>query len=1308
MNLSAGRRTWEEASSPAAVHLAREYEQAWRDSRHAAKRPDLRAFLGHARSGMDEPGARLALLRADMALRWETGEKVGAQWYLDRYSDLGEDTVVALVYEEFCLRQEDRENPDPADYLLRFADVAVPLRRVLEIHELIGSGTTATVFPMSVANGDPGGSAGAFPEAGQTIAGFSLVEELGRGAFARVFLARERQLADRPVALKVTRRGSHEPQTLARLQHTHIVPVHSHGVDAATGLHLLCMPYFGRITLARILADPEVRAAAAGAALVDALDRLEPAGILPAGPSAGRAALERRSYARAIAWWGARLAEALDHAHGRGVLHRDIKPSNVLVTSDGMPMLLDFNLARQPELADGSTDASATLGGTIDYMPPEHLKALAEGTSDLLDGRADIYGLGVVLFEAVTGKRPFSTPRRSGSVVDALLRAADDRLCPLPRLRERYPEIPPALEAVIRHSMEPDARDRYATAAELAADLQAVADDLPLRHASEPWPTRAAGWVRRRRRRLASALAILLTVTIMLGAAFTFLNERFKDYGLVRQEYNKGIDALNTGDYPTAIVRFDATTDMAHRLDLSPWGSLEKLRRFPHFGGQLANKIHELLSGADFDEIKGNAREKSELAKRFGHVRSDADALFQAADDLRFRLLHGEGDELTQAPQDLKAVLAPFYVLDNDDWTKLDHILTLLDPERRDRLLIEVNDLLFLWMWAIDRSLTSSAQAASTQHGPETREGIDGAISICERALVWVEAKGPWLALQSRLRDHQGGGQTSRLARAGAPLSHEPRTVTEETSALACYQWGLLCHGAGRPAADAINWLKRAVWLRGDNYWYHFLLAYIEDKAGYVDDALKNYSVAAALKPESPGVRFSRARLYRSRGSWDYALEDLTIALETWRDKPEASRGHLERGLIFQELGDFTGARSEYDRVIASEHSGVYAKAARLNRANIDAESGAVDRARQEYDALLALDPGDTAARHSRALLEVRIGRAETALADLNTLLETKTLKNRDDVLAARGLALLLLGRTDLALADAWESQRLRGSPAHERLLQRSLLAAHRSEIVQFDRPEDLALLPVGGRRLSSDLRATADGLDRLVRSRPEETYRASLSRAVILAALDEREAAVAAATRALELSPYSARAYLIRGRVLAFLGDRRGAWNDVERGLSIEFNEPRLLELRGVLRAAAGDPQGAIDDYKRAIGSGAFDRIHLHIAPALAALGHVESAIREWSIALRRDPELPEAYLGRARAQMALHRWDLALADLEQAASWANSDPRIELGIVLAYFQCLSTRLDRLPRWLALARRTARDLWGILAAPGPKPALRG
>ena len=756
MNLSASRRTWEEASSPAAVRLARKYEQEWRDSEPLGKKPDLREFFNHAGTAVDGTGARLAILRTDMALRWDVGEKVGAQWYLDRYHDLGEDTIVALIYEEFCLKEEDQERPEPAEFLARFPDVAVALGRVLEIHELVGSGTVPTTLSYSSStNGAATTSGRAFPEAGETIADFMLVEELGRGAFARVFLAKERELADRLVALKVSRRGSREPQTLARLQHTHIVPVHSHRIDASTGLHLLCMPYFGRITLSRVLADPKVRTADSGAVLAEALDRLDSAGELLVGSSAGRMELARRSYSRAIAWWCARLAEALAHAHERGVLHRDIKPSNVLVTSDGMPMLLDFNLAREPLLEDGSAADTATLGGTIDYMAPEHLKALGEPSSHAVDGRADIYGLGVMLYEAVTGHRPFSSPRRGSSVLEALMRAIDDRLRPLPRLRDKHPEIPPALEAVIMRCLEPLPLDRYQSAALLAADLQAVADDLPLRGTREPWISRATGWLRRRRRRLTMAAVVLLASTAVAASVLNFWNERNKNYNLVQNELDRGWDANEKRDFAAAKVHYDDAAQLAERYSQNAWGHLTRLRNFSDLGNLLHDKGKSLEWPRSLEEIKALAWEKSKLAERHERTRIEADSLFETADSLRFRLNLGEGKELVNAFEDLQRALAPFFVLKNEDWTKLNPTLSMLDQKRRERLLIEVNELLFLWIAKIDESLELMPDSRDKDGLLSNRGAAATALLICNKALVWVEPKKPWMAMVALIKRHQ-------------------------------------------------------------------------------------------------------------------------------------------------------------------------------------------------------------------------------------------------------------------------------------------------------------------------------------------------------------------------------------------------------------------------------------------------------------------------------------------------------------------------------------------------------------------------
>ncbi len=407
---------------------------------------------------------------------------------------------------------------------------------------------------------------------------------------------------------------------------------------------------------------------------------------------------------------------------------------------------------------------------------------------------------------------------------------------------------------------------------------------------------------------------------------------------------------------------------------------------------------------------------------------------------------------------------------------------------------------------------------------------------------------------------------------------------------------------------------------------------------------------------------------------------------------------HLELGYVYQELGDFPRARLEYDRVIRSDDRDDYGRAARLNRANLDAESGKVARALAEYDALLSLDLGDAVVRQSRAILEMRIGRADLAEKDFGALLEMGfRLKNPGEIRAARALARLVSGRTAEAVEDAGEARRAYPCPAHERIWQRALLAARRFESLQFDRPDGMSLLPIGGKPLDADLRRAADGLAHLAVGRDELAYRATLTRAVILSALGEHGRAVAAATRALALSPFSPYAYLIRARVFAFHGDRDAAFADVERGLAIRLDEPGLIELHGALLQASGDPKGAIADYNRAIACCELDGIHARKASALVAIGQYSEAILEWSMALRRDPELPEAFLGRARTHIQLGRTDLALADLEQAASWAHSDPRIEVAIVAAYFHCLGERPDHFPRFLELARRAASDFWRSL-----------
>jgi serine/threonine protein kinase/Flp pilus assembly protein TadD len=400
----------------------------------------------------------------DLARRWRAGEQVGIEEYLDRYPELraAPRAAVELLFEEVCLREEAGLEVEEAELLRRFPAWAAEIRVLLDCQRLL----------------DGGNRLARFPEVGDAFGDFRLLAELGRGAQGRVFLAAQPALADRQVVLKLVPAASVEHLSLARLQHSHIVPLYSVHDDSDRDLRALCMPYFGGASLARVLellaeVPPAERT---GERLVEALERA--AGSTGRGP-AGRF-LASLSYPRAIAWIGACLADALQYAHERGLVHLDLKPSNVLLAGDGTPMLLDFHLARPPIPAGAA--APDRLGGTRAYMPPEQQLALAavrEGGTvpEAVDGRADLFALGALLYQALTG---------------ALTSARA-------RLRQRNPAVSVGLADVVGRCLAREPDRRYAGAAELAADLRRHLADLPLHGAGNR--SLAERWRKWRRRR---------------------------------------------------------------------------------------------------------------------------------------------------------------------------------------------------------------------------------------------------------------------------------------------------------------------------------------------------------------------------------------------------------------------------------------------------------------------------------------------------------------------------------------------------------------------------------------------------------------------------------------------------------------------------------------------------------------------------------------------------------------------------------------------------------------------------------------
>ncbi len=294
---------------------------------------------------------------------------------------------------------------------------------------------------------------------------------LGQGAFAKVYYAQQISLP-RLVALKVSLNRGNEARTMASLEHDHIVKVHQEEVDAHRNLRVLCLQYVSGTTLKDIISWRQEDASrdCDGASLLKAVDCLNPFPE-PISPEVEllRTVIARQDAAQAVCWIGICLASALTTAHGRGILHRDIKPANVLVSQRGRCYLTDFNLSTDHR----DTAEESGIGGTLAYMAPEHLEAFmlapgSEAAPEVLQP-ADIYSLGVVLFEVLTGERPFANP--DSPTPEALQNLATVRREQIPNCRSIRPDTAEALDHVVRRAMQAQAAERYTTAADFAEAL---------------------------------------------------------------------------------------------------------------------------------------------------------------------------------------------------------------------------------------------------------------------------------------------------------------------------------------------------------------------------------------------------------------------------------------------------------------------------------------------------------------------------------------------------------------------------------------------------------------------------------------------------------------------------------------------------------------------------------------------------------------------------------------------------------------------------------------------------------------------
>jgi tRNA A-37 threonylcarbamoyl transferase component Bud32 len=462
--------------SPAALDLLDRFDSLWLHG----ERPDLDAILASCPNHERLP-VQVEMIHADLEFRIKAGEDARTEEYLKRYPALAalSEIVSGLITAEFRLRSR-RGTVDLAGFAMRFPNHAALIEQLeleqasrMTLRHISLQDTVPPVQSTSAASSGP-----------PRVPGYEILSELGRGGMGVVYKARQTRLK-RLVALKMILAGSHagdaargrfqtEAQAIAALQHPNIVQVHE--VGEHEGKPFFSLEFCGGGSLERKLRGT------------------------PLPPREAAQLVET-------------LARAVHAAHTHQIVHRDLKPANVLLAEDGAPKITDFGLAKKLDEA-GQTQSGAIMG-TPSYMAPEQ----AGGKTSDIGPAADVYALGAILYECLTGRPPF----KAANVMETLRQVlSDEPVSP----RQLQSQTSRDLETICLKCLHKEAGKRYASAAALADDLRRYLNGEPIMARPVSRVERAAKWARRRPMITAllflsaGLLALSALVALIGGGAF--------------------------------------------------------------------------------------------------------------------------------------------------------------------------------------------------------------------------------------------------------------------------------------------------------------------------------------------------------------------------------------------------------------------------------------------------------------------------------------------------------------------------------------------------------------------------------------------------------------------------------------------------------------------------------------------------------------------------------------------------------------------------------------------------------------------
>ncbi len=892
----------------------------------------LERFLPHT----DHPDfgtVAVELLCVDLERRAQAGHRKTIEAYRRQFPGPLKNprALERLAFEEYRWLKQQGEEVRPSEYAQRY--------QIATDH-----------WPDAMSSDTPVDRLGGglpFPGVGGRFLDFDIVQQLGESRLGRVYLATQADLASRFVVIKVATDLWSESDRLAKLQHTNVVPIYS--VHHRDGLQAVCMPYLGRQTLADVLRKLEGRSECSAAEFRELLfgghEEDE------SGGHASRALLRQLddfSFEHMCAWVAAQIASGLAHAHERGILHRDLKPANILLTDDGQPMILDFNLSE--DIVAGGRD-SLLVGGTMPYMAPEHLKAVF--SIGHIDMRSDIYSLGVILFQMLTGRLPFPSP--DGSILATLSLMISARANTTPSVRAIDRRISPGLDAITRRCLAPDPNQRYQSARHLQEDLELHIRDYPLRHAPNPSvPERVQKWFRRHPRYASTGvMATVLAIVMVVAASLIMVRGHRIDTFEAAEDFRQFESLARVAKAPLSVpISHDETVEtgwQAGETALSLYGIDD-----PDWQ---KNTSYRLLDGASQTRLSKSVQELLFLMagtayRRGQQANDDAERLTQ----LQLARRYNEAAQRSRG-KPLQALLR-----------QESNILRLLgDDEEAERLVQEARQVPLAD--ELDRFVAAVQHMAEGQYAEAVPLLAKSARASPQNFFVWFLLGNCYYAAGEFV------DADSCFTRCEAlwPENH-----------LSYFHRGVCRLQQGRyPQAERDFATSLAKFPQQTTSLLNRALALM--KLDRFQEAADDLTLAIERGSDQSLVYLLRSKAWRKLGNDEQANRDLQAGLGR---EPVSVDGWIQRGLA-RRSDDPQEALADLDQALRLNPQ---SRKALRNEAHVLADH--LDRPADAIEALgrmLELQPDDASALADRAVLAARLGRRDAAQQDVRDALRFDT-----------------------------------------------------------------------------------------------------------------------------------------------------------------------------------------------------------------------------------------------------------------------------------------------------------------------------